>query len=106
MPNPLETIAILKQKVARQTTEIGVLQTILDTVHLKNLYQEPETLILPEGVRQAPENPKVVVSITVNGNGVRCSAEFLKADIEAQGWPAILSQACMEPLGLLASKLG
>ena len=105
MATPLETAAALKQTIERLEGQNHALNTILNQVALATAFEEPEQLILPEGVRVATENPKVVVSITVNGKGIKTETTFPKADVEEQGWTNILAQGCMAPLGILAREL-
>lgn len=103
MATPRETIASLRAKVAILEGSLRACNTILDSIAQMDAYEEPEKLILlSDSARPASPNPQVVVSITINGKGIKSATTFRKEDVEEAGWPVILAQACMEPVGLLA----
>lgn len=105
MATPLETAAALRQKLEALTSKNRALETILNQVAMSAMFEEPDALVLPEGMHLAPQNPKVVVSITVNGRGVRCRATYLEKHVTELGWSALLAQACMQPVGILANQM-
>ena len=105
MATPLETVSALREKLKAVESKNKALESILNQVAMSAMFEEPDALVLPEGMHLAPQNPKIVVSITVNGRGVRCQATFLEKHVTEQGWAALLAQACMQPVGILANQL-
>ena len=106
---PKRTIIGLEQELLAVQTELDAVNSILDQVMMANLFEEPPkpgALILPSGMPQvARENPEVVVSITVNGKGVRTRSTFSAETVKENGWAQIIAEACMQPMGLLAREL-
>jgi len=97
--------ALLDQ--ARTTAaNLDMATSILDALAQGQAFEEPEDgLVLLDGTQAPRENPVVVVSITVNGKGVRTSSTFARAAVEENGWPQVLAQACQGPLGLMVREL-
>jgi hypothetical protein len=80
---------------------------ILDAIHVAAAFEDksPTSLVLADGTPAPRENPEIVVSITVNGKGVRTACVYSAESVTANGWPTVLAEACMSPLGLLARDL-
>jgi hypothetical protein len=115
---PLETISALKERLAASESKNKALECILDQVALHQEFEEPPTASdalhaygqLVDTMGQRLGKPvrlthRIVVSITVDGNGTRNVSTWAHESVDEAGWATVLAEACMAPLGLLAREL-
>ncbi len=113
-PIPLPPIVTLQQRYDTlllesldMKAELNRNAQVLDAIHAAAAFEEESNtgLVLDDGTPAPRKNPEVVVTITVNGKGVRTACVFSAESVEARGWAQTLAEACMSPLGLLARDL-
>ena len=101
-----ERFDTLLKESAIQAQQLAILRELVEQLAQEHAFEEQGTgLVLIDGTRAPRENPEVIVSISINGKGVRTRTVFSKASIEDHGWGPALAQACEAPMVLLMSKL-
>ena len=105
MAQPKPTIKGLQQELKVALTQLDHAGRMLDMVSANSAANDTTGLMDSDGKPIYHDNPHVTVAIFVDGRGMKTTSVFKAEAIKEAGWPALLAQACMEPMALMARKL-